>query len=119
MSERLLDVLRRATRAMERQPKLTAALVMSLNAAEVGIEDATADVRWQIAAMGGDVLDELDDDTRDTILSIVGHVWYSTLNSWANGRRPFTGVYSELERAVRLLLAPYETAPKANGRKKA
>ena len=119
MSDRLLDVLRRATRAMERQPKLTAALIKSLSAPDLGIEDATADVRWQIAAMAGDVLDDLDDETRATILSIIGHVWYSTLTSWANGRRPFTVVNSELERTVRLLLAPYEVGPaKTNGRKK-
>jgi AcrR family transcriptional regulator len=118
MSDRMVDVLRRATRAMERQPKLSAALVTSLNAADVGIEDATADVRWQIAAMAGDVLDDLDDEARDTILSIIGHVWYSNLNSWANGRRPFSAVYLELERAVRFLLAPYEDGAKVNGRTK-
>lgn len=116
MSERLLDVLRRATRAMERQPKLTAALVMSLSAPDIGLEDATADVRSQIAAMAGGVLDDLDEETRATILSIIGHVWYSTLTSWANGRRPFSVVNSELERAVRLLLAPYEGGANGNGR---
>ena len=115
MSERLLDVLRRATRAMERQPKLTAALVMSLSAPDIGLEDATADVRSQIAAMAGGVLDDLDEETRATILSIIGHVWYSTLTSWANGRRPFSVVNSELERAVLLLLAPYEGGANGNG----
>jgi AcrR family transcriptional regulator len=119
MSDRLLDVLKRATRAMERQPRLTAAMVTALSAADVGIEDATADVRSQIAAMAGDVLDDLDQETKDTILSIIGHVWYSTLTSWANGRRPFSVVNTELERAVRLLLAPYEGGvPKVNGKKR-
>lgn len=116
MSERLLDVLRRATRAMERQPELTAALIMSLSAADIGLEDATADVRSQIAVMAGGVLDELDEETRATILSIIGHVWYSTLTSWANGRRPFSVVNAELERAVLLLLAPYEGSANGNGR---
>jgi AcrR family transcriptional regulator len=119
MSERLIDVLKRATRAMERQPKLTAAMVTALSAADVGIEDATADVRSEIAAMAGDVLDDLDDETKATILSIIGHVWYSTLTSWANGRRSFAVVHSEMERAVRLLLAPYEGGvAKVNGKKR-
>jgi AcrR family transcriptional regulator len=116
MSDRLLDVLKRATRAMERQPKLTAAMVVSLSAVDVGIEDATADVRSQIAALAGGVLDDIDEDARATILSIIGHVWYSTLTSWANGRRPFSVVNAEMERAVRLLLAPYEQTVKDNGR---
>jgi TetR/AcrR family transcriptional regulator, cholesterol catabolism regulator len=107
-TDQLLNVLRRACRSMERQPKLTAALVMSLAAPDAGVETSAGDVREQIAMMAGTILDDLDPDDRATILSIVGHVWYSTLTAWANGRRPFSHIYAELERAVRFLLAPYD-----------
>jgi TetR/AcrR family transcriptional regulator, cholesterol catabolism regulator len=107
-TDQLLDVLRRACRAMERQPKLTAALITSLASPDAGVETNASDVRAQIAMMAGSTLDDLDPETKATILSIVGHVWYSTLTAWANGRRPFSHIYTELERAVRLLLAPYD-----------
>ena len=107
-TDQLLDVLRRACRAMERQPKLTAALVTALASPDAGVETNASDVRAQIAMMAGSTIDDLDPETRSTILSIVGHVWYSTLTAWANGRRPFSHIYNELERAVRLLLAPYD-----------
>ena len=107
-TDQLLDVLRRACRAMERQPKLTAALVTALASPDAGVETNASDVRAQIAMMAGTTLDDIDPETRATILSIVGHVWYSTLTAWANGRRPFSHIYNELERAVRLLLAPYD-----------
>ena len=107
-TDQLLDGLRRACRAMERQPKLPAALVTALASPDAGVETNASDVRAQIAMMAGSTLDDLDPETRSTILSIVGHVWYSTLTAWANGRRPFSHIYNELERAVTLLLAPYE-----------
>jgi hypothetical protein len=93
---------------MERQPKLTAALITSLASPDAGVETNASDVRDQIAMMAGSTLDDLDPEARAAILSIVGHVWYSTLTAWANGRRPFSHIYNELERAVRLLLEPYD-----------
>ena len=118
MTDQLLNVLRRATRAMERQPELSAALIKALAAPESGVMQGAADVRTQVSAMEGDILEPLDDEVRQTVISIVGHVWYSTLMQWAHGRRDFDHVYNELERTVRLVLAPYEQAPKKNGRKR-
>ena len=88
--------------------KLTAALIMSLASPDAGVETNASDVRAQIAMMAGRTLDDLDPEVKATILSIIGHVWYSTLTAWANGRRPFSHIYTELERAVTLLLTPYD-----------
>jgi AcrR family transcriptional regulator len=107
-ADRMVDVLSRACRAMERQPKLSEALVRALSSADAGVRESGADVQRQIASMGDAILVDLDPEVRADILAAIGHVWYSTLVSWANGRRDFASVTTELERAVRVLVTPYE-----------
>lgn len=106
--EQMVDVLTRACRAMERQPKLSEALVRALSSADTGVRESGADVQRQIASMGDEILADLDPQVRADILAALGHVWYSTLVSWANGRRDFASVTTELERACRVLITPYE-----------
>lgn len=106
--EQMVDVLHRACRAMERQPKLSAALVRALSSADAGVRDSGSEVRRSIAAMGDPILAGLDPEVRADILAVLGHVWYSSLVSWANGRSTFDTVNAELERACRVLIRPYE-----------
>jgi AcrR family transcriptional regulator len=103
-AEQLTDVLHRACHAMQRQPKLSKALVRALASPDAGVEEGSHRVQQQIAALGAGILTELDDDERADVLAVLGHVWYSTLVSWANGRTDFTTVTRELERAVNALL---------------
>ncbi len=112
-ADRMVDVLLRACRAMERQPKLSQALVRSLSSADAGVRASGAEVQRQIASIGDGILAELSPDVRADILAVLGHVWYSTLVSWANGRRDFASVMTELERATRVLVTPYEREAKA------
>ncbi len=113
--EQMTDVLGRACRAMERQPKLSEALVRALSSADAGVRESAADVQRQIASMGDEILADLDPELRGDILAAIGHVWYSTLVSWANGRHDFAWVNAELERAVRVLISPYEQRSAARG----
>jgi AcrR family transcriptional regulator len=108
MAERLIDVLLRACSALERQPKLGMALVRSLSAVDVDTRESTLEVRRQISSMGEQVLAPLDPETREDIISVMSHVWYSSLTSWAVGRTDFDVVTSELTRAVHVLVDPYE-----------
>jgi AcrR family transcriptional regulator len=108
MAERLIDVLLRACSALERQPKLGMALVRSLSAVDVDTRESTLEVRRQISSMGEQVLAPLDPETREDIISVMSHVWYSSLTSWAVGRTDFAVVTSELTRAVHVLVDPYE-----------
>ena len=112
-ADQMVDVLQRACRAMERQPKLSEALVRALSSADVGVRESGAEVSRHIAEMGNDILEGLPGDVRADILSVLGHVWYSTLVSWANGRRDFSSVMVELERASRVLIEPHEGALRA------
>jgi TetR/AcrR family transcriptional regulator, cholesterol catabolism regulator len=104
----MIDVLTRACSAMQRQPKLTMALVRALSSADVGVRESASQVRDSIASMGDRILVDLDPEVRADILAVLGHVWYSSLVSWANGRSSFDTVISELERACRALIAPHE-----------
>jgi TetR/AcrR family transcriptional regulator, cholesterol catabolism regulator len=118
-ADRLVDVLHRACRAMERQPKLSAALVRALSSSDPGVSESATEVTGQIASMGNVILADLEPQQRADILAVVGHVWYSTLVTWAHGRRDFESVMTELERSVRVLVEPYERALQANGRRRA
>jgi AcrR family transcriptional regulator len=107
-ADQLVDVLGRACRAMSRQPKLSAALVRALSSADAGVQESADEVQRQIATMAAGILGNLDPAVRADIVAVLGHVWYSTLVAWANGRSDFATVTAELERAVRVLVEPYE-----------
>jgi AcrR family transcriptional regulator len=109
-ADRLVDVYRRATRALERQPKLTAALITALSSPDAGVNDNAGLVRSHVAGMADEILADLDPTVRDEIVSILGHVFYSTLTAWAHGRQPFSHVMQELEKAIRLLVSQPEVA---------
>jgi hypothetical protein len=68
--------------------------------------------------MGGSILADLDEQVRTDILAALSHVWYSSLIAWARGRRDFDFVGTELERAARVLVEPYERELRADGRKR-
>jgi AcrR family transcriptional regulator len=106
-ADQMVDVLHRACKAMERQPKLSVALVRALSSADAGVTESATAVQEQIAEMGNDILADLPPQVRSDILAVLGHVWYSALVSWANGRRDFHSVMVELERASRVLIEPH------------
>jgi TetR/AcrR family transcriptional regulator, cholesterol catabolism regulator len=115
-ADQLVDVLQRACRALERQPKLSAALVRALSATDAGVQESAGEVTRLIQAMGGSILADLDERVRADILATLSHVWYSSLMAWARGRRDFDFVGAELERATRVLVEPYERALRSDGR---
>lgn len=105
--ERVLDVLRRATRAMERSPKFTGAVMRALMTAEA---DASVDAdavsnnvtRLIIDAMQEDGDDPTEDER--AIARVLQQVWSSSLMSWLSGRSSGAELRQNLEVAVRLLL---------------
>jgi AcrR family transcriptional regulator len=107
-ADQLVDVLGRAWRAMARQPRLSAALVRALSSSDPGVQQSSTEVREQIAAMADRILVDVDPVVRSDIVAVLGHVWYSTLVAWANGRTDFDQVLAELARAVRVLVEPHQ-----------
>lgn len=105
-ADRMVDVLQRACRALERQPKLAQALVRALSSPDAGVRTSGEEVSRLIGEMGDEILAELPPVVRADILAVLRHVWYATLVSWAHGRRDISFVRSELERAARILIEP-------------
>jgi len=110
-ADQLVDVLGRACRAMARQPKLSAALVRALSSSDEGVRESADEVQRQIEAMATGILVDVDPALRSDILAVLGHVWYSTLVAWANGRIDFDTVMAELDRAVHVLVDPHDRQP--------
>jgi len=103
-SQRVLDVLERALRAMSRQPNLVAAVFMSL----ASPDPAAVECQKQITALMDGIVTRaigeplpLDHAERTRM---IGHVWYSSLVGWVNGWSDMGRVRDELAVAVRLLL---------------
>lgn len=103
--EQLVDVLRRASRGLERRPQFAAALIRALHSPDPSVAAAAADVRQQIRAMTTPMLRGLPAEDVEGIVSVLGHVWNSAIMGWANGRAPISSIGDELENAARLLLA--------------
>lgn len=109
-ADRMVELLARAWRPMERDPKLSAAVVRALGSSEEGVAQHAGDVSERFAAMTRSVLEGLDPEVQDGIIAVLGHVWHSALVGWVNGRTGFEVVGQELERAARLLLDAHAPA---------
>ena len=107
-TEQMIDVLDRGCAAMARQPKLSMALLRALASADAGVRESGGEVRSSIAAVGEPILSHIDPEARTDILAVLGHVWYSSLVTWAHGRSDFAMVTSELHRACRVLISPHD-----------
>ena len=103
--EQLVDVLRRASRGLERRPQFAAALIRALHSPDPSVAAAAADVSHQIRAMATPILYALPPEDVEGIVSVLGHVWNSAIMTWANGREPISYIGDELENSARLLLA--------------
>lgn len=107
-TERVSDVLRRATRAMEKEPKLSEAVVTALLSPDRGAaacqEDVSASMnRIMSMALG----DDFDPEFKLNATRTLGHVWFSALIGWVNGWSGMEKVADELEVATHLVLDQY------------
>jgi AcrR family transcriptional regulator len=107
-TERVSDVLRRATRAMEKEPKLSEAVVTALLSPDRGAaacqEDVSASMnRIMSMALG----DDFDPQFKLNATRTLGHVWFSALIGWVNGWSGMEKVADELDVATHLVLDQY------------
>jgi AcrR family transcriptional regulator len=108
VADRAVDVLRRATRAMESEPKLAQALVTALASNDPHAARCQAEIGAAMAeAMALAFPDDFDAARRDDIVRTLGHVWFSALVGWVNNWFGITKAADELETAAHLLLDQY------------
>ena len=109
LSARVIDVLRRATRGMELEPKLSEAVVTALSSTDphaARCQREVGDVMNGIIASA--FPDDFDPATRDDICRVLGHVWFSSLVGWVNRWYGINHVGDEVEIAAHLLLDQYD-----------
>jgi AcrR family transcriptional regulator len=112
-SERVLDVLERALRAMGRQPRLVAAVFASLASPDVAAIECQQQMGVVMDGIIIRAIGEPQPPDHAERTRIIGHVWYSSLVGWVNGWSDMDRVRDELAVAVHLLL-PDSLVP--NGR---
>ena len=108
-ADRVVEVLRRATHAMETDPQLSEALVTALASTDPHAARCRVDVGEAMAEAMSDAFPaDFDATVRDDIVRTLGHVWFSALVGWVNNWYGITQAGDELEVAAHLLLDQYE-----------
>jgi AcrR family transcriptional regulator len=102
--ERIMDVLERALRSMDRQPMLTTAVIGAMTSGEPASVDAIGEVTSTMARiMQSAFPDDVDPAVEASAAKALGHVWWSATISWANGMGDIGWVAAELREAAELI----------------
>ena len=105
VADRVVDVLRRATRAMEREPKLSEAVVTALLSPDRGAAACQEDVSASMVRILGHALgDDIDPAFGTEVTRTLGHVWFAALIGWVNGWSGMAKVGDEVDLATHLVL---------------
>jgi hypothetical protein len=102
--DRVVDVLRRAVRGIDRKPRMMAAMVSALSSLDQGAVACQHELDATMERIIRRAIGEPEPAEVGDIIRIIEHVWFSSLLSWMNGRSDVQTMGSELEVAARLLL---------------
>ncbi|HET9609920.1 MAG TPA: TetR family transcriptional regulator [Acidimicrobiales bacterium] len=102
--ERIMDVLDRALRAMDRDPRLTAAVIGAMTAGDPASVPAINEVTRAMARIMQSAFPaDVDPALEASAAKALGHVWWSATISWANGMGDIGWVAGELREAAELV----------------
>jgi TetR/AcrR family transcriptional regulator, cholesterol catabolism regulator len=103
--ERVLYVLRRTTRSMQREPMLTEAMTRAFMFADPSAANEVNAVARLMERMFTKAMHEGEPSADDlAIARVIGDVWLSNLVAWVTRRASADDVSNHLELAARLLL---------------
>ncbi|HEX6247491.1 MAG TPA: cholesterol catabolism transcriptional regulator KstR [Nocardioidaceae bacterium] len=110
-SDRVLYVLGRTTRALQRDPNLTEALTRAFMFADASVANEIHLVGTQVTRMLMRAIrdpdapaDQAPSEEDTAIAKVIGDVWLASLVQWVTGRASAADVGRSMETAVRLLL---------------
>ncbi|MEZ0580778.1 TetR family transcriptional regulator [Nocardioides sp. MH1] len=109
-AERVLYVLKRLTRGMQGDPKLTEALTRAFMFADSSVASEIHAVGMSMTSIvtqamhGGAVERDAITDDDVTLARVIGDVWLSALMAWVTGRSTAPETAAHMETAVRLIL---------------
>jgi AcrR family transcriptional regulator len=106
---RVSDALRRASRALERAPLVTKAMLAAMSSSEEATLPLKSEIDSTLRAIIADVVDGDGLCTTiadlDGIVRVLGSVWFAELTYWSNGLNPTSSMGDNLASAAHLLLA--------------
>src|SRR3954465_1270458 len=110
--ERVMYVLGRATRSLQRDPNLTEALTRAFMFADASVATEIHLVGMHVTRILMTAMREPASTSRDSkptrdeiaITKVIGDVWFASLVQWVTGRSSANDVSESLDVAVRLLL---------------
>ena len=104
-AERVADVLRRATRALERQPRVTHAMVTAMSVSDDSAAPVKQEINATLRAIIVDAVDGTPVPDLDDVVRVLGSVWFAELTFWSGGLTDATAMADHLARAAALLLS--------------
>jgi AcrR family transcriptional regulator len=102
--DRVADVLRRATRALTRDPSVTAAMVTALSSPEPEAASTKLEVYSLLRTIIIGAIDGEEVPDLDAVVRVLGYVWLAVLSAWVGGAIDAEGMATDLETAAHLLL---------------
>jgi len=104
--ERVVDVLGRANRALQRQPEVTVAMIRALVSGSADLAPVVSANRDGMRRIISDALGPSvgPDPDRDLAIDLLNDVWLAALVAWIAGSQPADSVMPKLESAARALL---------------
>jgi AcrR family transcriptional regulator len=103
-AERVADILQRASRALERQPRVIQATLTAMSSTDVTGASVKLEINETLRAIIADALDGEPIDDLDAIMEVLGAVWFAELTFWSAGIPRAASMGDNLARAAALLL---------------
>ncbi len=103
-AERVSDVLRHASRALERQPRVIQAMLIAMSSPDDTGAATKQDINATLRAIIGDAVDGEQLPDLDDIMQVLGSVWFAELTFWSTGLPRDRSMGDSLARAASLLL---------------
>jgi AcrR family transcriptional regulator len=103
---RVADVLKRASRALERDPKTTKAMLNAMSSEDEAAIPVKHEIDQTLRAIIADAIDGEGEGAErvDDIVHVLGSVWFAELTYWTNGLSNASAMGDNLGRAASLLL---------------
>ena len=105
-AERVADVLRRASRALERQPRVTHAMVTAMSVADDSAAPVKHEINQTLRAIIIDAVDGTPVTDLDDVVRVLGSVWFAELTFWSGGLTDANAMADHLARAAAVVLGP-------------
>ena len=103
-ADRVADVLRRATRALERQPRVTHAMITAMSVSDDTAAPAKHEINETLRAIIVDAVGDTPITNLDDIVRVLGSVWFAELTFWSGALTDAQAMADNLARAAALLL---------------